>query len=121
MRDARKMSLVCLGGCLAFVLLILYAVGPLGAGEPRPLDLLPSAADAPDAAPPGAEPQAVYDLATLPPAEAVRLQGRRELYRVRLDSAPAEVGAGWCTRSPCPAPTTWGRSGCQRGSGWTTR
>jgi hypothetical protein len=39
-----------------------------------------------------AEPQVVYDRATLPPAGAVRLQGRREQYRVRLDSAGAEVG-----------------------------
>jgi hypothetical protein len=39
-----------------------------------------------------AGPRAVYDLAALPPAEAERLRGRRELFRVRLDSAPAEVG-----------------------------
>jgi hypothetical protein len=85
------MSLVCLGGCLAFAAALL-ANGPLGAGKLRPSELLPSPVETTPAAPPDAGQQIVYDLATLPPEEAIRLQGRRELYRVRLDSAEAEVG-----------------------------
>jgi hypothetical protein len=84
MRDARMMAPVCLGGCLAFVAALLTC-GPLGEGRPRTCDLLPD----PDGPP--AEWQATYDLAALPRAEAERLRGGRELYRVRLDGAPAEV------------------------------
>jgi hypothetical protein len=85
-------ALVFLGGCLAFVAALL-AYGPLGAGKPRPSELLPSPGETAPADPPDAGQRIVYDLATLPTEEAVRLQGRRELYRVRLDSAGAEVGA----------------------------
>jgi hypothetical protein len=91
MRDDRKTPPVCLGGCLAFVLLVLYVVGPLGAGKPRPLELIPAPADDPAGDRPDAEPQVVYDMALLPPAEAIRLQGRWERFRVRLDSSVSLV------------------------------
>jgi hypothetical protein len=109
MREARLhfLSLLFLCGVGAFWTVAAY--GPLGAGKPRPLELLP--ADAPDPSRPDAEPRVVYDLATLPPAEAARLQGRRELYRVRLDSAPAEVGGRLvyevAVREPDALGTVW--------------
>jgi hypothetical protein len=88
MHDARMTGLVCLAGCLAFTAARL-AYGPLGGGRPRPCELIPAPdgpADRPDA-----DQQVVYVMDTLPPDEAIRLQGRRERFRVRLDSAVSLV------------------------------
>jgi hypothetical protein len=72
MRNNRMQLLVALHGFLGFVAALL--------------------AFDPSLRPPQAETRVVYELATLPPAEAEGLQDGWGYYRVRLNSAVSEVG-----------------------------
>jgi hypothetical protein len=99
-RDPRSLFVVILcGGCM---LLLAVTIGPLAGGKPRPTELQPAAsvvcptcpagrALLADAGPPVVAPEVfeVHDLATVKPADAARLEGTRDLYRVVIDG-PAD-------------------------------
>jgi hypothetical protein len=94
--DPRSLFVVILcGGCM---LLLAVTIGPLAGGKPRPTELQPAAsvvcptcpagrALLADAGPPVVAPEVfeVHDLASLKPADAARVDGKRALYRVVID------------------------------------
>jgi hypothetical protein len=87
-RDSRPLIAFLLPA--GFVLFLMLTIGPLAAGKARPTELLSDDARRV----PHAEAIEVHDLATLGPAAAKRLDGRRSLFRVVIDGLPVHLGPG---------------------------
>jgi hypothetical protein len=89
MRPDRLPLFVVPLACVGFLCLLLVTVGPLGVGPGRPLEL----AQADNATPHGNDDaEAAHVLATITPAEADKLEGKRGRFHVQLDGPATAEG-----------------------------